>query len=69
MARFLDPNGEFLKNDVRKHSEAAMFAGMKNLSLGNRDGAKVNFRDCLAQKIYLSFEYQLARAELKSLGK
>jgi tetratricopeptide (TPR) repeat protein len=68
-ARFLDPNGEFLKNDVRKHSEAAMFAGMKNLSLGNRDGAKVNFRDCLAQKIYLSFEYQLARAELKSLGK
>jgi Tfp pilus assembly protein PilF len=66
---FLNKDGASLKNDARKRSQAWMFAGMKRLSEGDKAGAIRYLQDCLAQNQKGSFEYLLARAELKSLGK
>lgn len=68
-AEFLDKDSAFLKNDARKRSQASMFAGMKKLSEGDKGSAIRYFQDCLAQNQKGTFEYALARAELKSLGK
>ena len=67
--KFLDFNGAFLKNDARRHMQAAMFAGMKRLSEGNKAGAISQFQDCLAQNQNKAFEDRLVRSQLKSLGK
>lgn len=68
---FLDRKGAFIKDDPRKRSQAAMFAGMKKMSEGakSRGDAILDFQDCLAQHQDKTFDYQLARSELKSLGK
>ncbi|HEV2047351.1 MAG TPA: toll/interleukin-1 receptor domain-containing protein [Chthoniobacterales bacterium] len=67
--KFLDFNSGFLKNDARRHMQAAMFAGMKRLSEVNKVGAISQFQDCLAQNQNKAFEDRLVRSQLKSLGK
>jgi hypothetical protein len=65
----MDFNGGFLKNDARRHMQAAMFAGMNRLSEGNKAAAITQFQDCLAQNQNKAFEDRLVRAQLKMLGR
>jgi len=57
-----------MEKDRAQHCEAWYYAGMKRLLAGDKKTAALYFNKCLGTQEKNFDEYNLAQAELKSLG-